>query len=168
MVLDSRVGHCAGPFITPGAGPIPRIEPRRELAGRRSHGSRIIGYRSARRRVVGADDADLPTATLTGRGWAVGALLRPAGVAGLVDDPGAHVDASASVDAPDLAAGVGAAMADPDDPDRHARAVEVFTDWLADHLREPTPEALLANLMADLLMSDPTVLRLDDAARGSP
>lgn len=101
---------------------------------------------------------------LTGRGWAVGALLRPAGVAGLVDDPGAHVDASASVDAPDLAAGVGAAMADPDDPDRHARAVEVFTDWLADHLREPTPEALLANSMADLLMSDPTVLRLDDAA----
>jgi AraC-like DNA-binding protein len=102
---------------------------------------------------------------LTGRGWAVGALLRPAGVAGLVDDPGAHIDASTPIDAPDLAASVGAAMADPDDPERHSRAVEAFTDWLVDRVPAPNEEGLLANAMSDLLMSDPTVLRLDDAAQ---
>lgn len=102
---------------------------------------------------------------LTGRGWAVGALLRPAGVAGLVDDPCAHVDASTPVDASDLADSVGAAMADPDDPERHSRAVEAFADWLMNRVPAPNEEGLLANAMSDLLMSDPTVLRLDDAAQ---
>ena len=86
-------------------------------------------------------------------------------VAGLVDDPCAHVDASTPVDASDLADSVGAAMADPDDPERHSRAVEAFADWLMNRVPAPNEEGLLANAMSDLLMSDPTVLRLDDAAQ---
>ncbi|GAB10790.1 putative AraC family transcriptional regulator [Gordonia araii NBRC 100433] len=102
---------------------------------------------------------------LTGTGWAVGALLRPAGVAALIDDPGAYVDSYQPFEAADLHDAVFAAMTDGDAATRHSRAITAFADWLADRVPEPSDEARLANAMADLLMSDPTILRLDDAAQ---
>lgn len=53
---------------------------------------------------------------LTGRGWAVGALLRPAAVPYLAPDPGRLRDQERAVDAPDLHAAVSAAMASDDAP----------------------------------------------------
>ncbi|MGO1834950.1 MAG: helix-turn-helix domain-containing protein [Actinomycetaceae bacterium] len=49
---------------------------------------------------------------LTGRGWAVGMLLRPAGLAALVPDPGALRDAERALDAPELHGAVVAAVAE--------------------------------------------------------
>ena len=99
---------------------------------------------------------------LSGRGWAVGALLEPAAVAALVDDPAAIIDREIPFDARDLQQAVSAAMASGD---RHReRAVAAFADWLVARVGVPTPVALHANRMSELLMSDSTVLRAEDAA----
>nr|WP_240897673.1 helix-turn-helix domain-containing protein [Kineococcus vitellinus] len=117
---------------------------------------------------------------ITGRGWAVGALLRPAAVPALTDDPGALRDAYVRVDAPDLVAAVSAAMSTTATGTTAAgttaagtaqvpaegvrRAVEEFARWLAARVPEVPAEARLANAVADLLDGDPSVLRLEDAA----
>ncbi|NCT92567.1 AraC family transcriptional regulator [Cellulomonas sp. APG4] len=99
---------------------------------------------------------------LAGRGWAVGALLRPAAVPALLADPGALVDGERVVDAPDLAEAVGTAMRGEDD--RHERAVAAVVAWLGDRVPEPDAEALTANALADVVSSDSAVLRVEDAA----
>lgn len=101
---------------------------------------------------------------LSGTGWAVGAMLRPAAVAALAEDPTTIVDDYRPFDAPDLHAAVSAAMSDGEDPRRHWRAVKAFSEWLGQRIPAPAEEALLANAMVDLLISDPTMLRLDEAA----
>lgn len=98
---------------------------------------------------------------LEGRGWAVGALLRPAALAVLTDAPSALVDAAIVVDAPELVAGVGAAMGAGD----HVAAVATMSRWLRERVGTPTPEALLAGRMVELIAADSAVLRLEDAAR---
>ncbi|MFC4108146.1 AraC family transcriptional regulator [Micromonospora zhanjiangensis] len=103
---------------------------------------------------------------LRGTGWAVGALLRPAAVRAFTDEPATLRDSYRSVPEPDLHAAVSAAMTAPGertDAHRH-RAVEAFTDWLTATVPAPTEEALLANVMADLVGTDPTVLTVEDAA----
>jgi AraC-like DNA-binding protein len=102
---------------------------------------------------------------LTGRGWAVGALLRPAAVPHLVEDPAAIRDAYLPLDLPDLHAAVTTAMtSDHDGAVRRSRAVDAFVHWLADTMPAPDAEALLANAMADLIDADPTVLQVEQAA----
>lgn len=108
---------------------------------------------------------------LAGRGWAVGALLRPAAVPSLLGDPGPLVDGERPVDAPELAEAVGAAMSDaPDRPDqlhqrrRHERAVAAFSEWLLRHVPETDDDALRANAFAEVISTDPSVLRVEDAA----
>ncbi|WP_263120547.1 helix-turn-helix domain-containing protein [Cellulomonas sp. RIT-PI-Y] len=98
---------------------------------------------------------------LRGRGWAVGALLRPAGLAALTDDPGALRDGER-----DGPAGLAAAVTSAWEGSAHPReaAVAAFADRLAATLDPPGDDALLANRMADLIDSDPTVLRVDDLA----
>lgn len=61
--------------------------------------------------IVGASTA-ASYRDLTGRGWAVGALLRPAAVAALVDDPAHLVDRSEQLDLPELHDTVVRAMSD--------------------------------------------------------
>lgn len=95
---------------------------------------------------------------LRGSGWAVGALLRPAALLRLSAAPADLADRHTVLDEPALQAAVAAAMPDPQ---AAARLVEA---WIVDRVGEPTPEARLANAMAGLLMTDPTILRLDDAA----
>lgn len=101
---------------------------------------------------------------LVGRGWAVGANLRPAAVATFTDDPTGLQDTYLSVDAPDLRSAVTAAMTSGPDENPSAAAVAVFTAWLVDRVGPLDEQSLLANTAADLLVTDPTVLRPDDAA----
>ncbi|WP_432520815.1 helix-turn-helix domain-containing protein [Kineococcus sp. SYSU DK006] len=105
---------------------------------------------------------------LTGRGWAVGALLRPAAVPAFTDDPAALRDAYVRVEAPDLVTAVSAAMSTAAGAQVPAeqvrRAVGEFARRLAARVPEVTAEGRLANAVADLLDGDPSVLRLEDAA----
>ena len=124
----------------------------------------VLGYPAANL-VVEAGTVTLWGATtrasereLRGSGWAVGALLKPAAYARLYDAPGALVDTHVELDAPEASTAVSAAM-----PDLAAAAAEL-SRWLAARVGQPTSDARLANAMADLLMGDPSILRLDDAA----
>lgn len=100
---------------------------------------------------------------LTGRGWAVGALLRPAAVPALVDDPRSARDRYLTLDLPGLHAAVSDAMRTAGD-DRHERAIAAFADWLQVRVPAVTDDARLANTLADLVDADSSVLRLDDVA----
>jgi AraC-like DNA-binding protein len=99
---------------------------------------------------------------LTGTGWAVGALLRPAAVPFFTDDPAALRDAYQPMDLPALADPVRRAMAGSSA--RHGLAVEAFTNWLTETVPAPAPDGLLANAMADLIDTDPAVRTVEDAA----
>jgi AraC-like DNA-binding protein len=102
---------------------------------------------------------------LTGGGWAVGALLRPAAVPHLVEDPVAIRDAYLTLDLPALHAAVTAAMTSAEDGAvRRSRAVDAFAQWLDQYLPAPGSEALLANAMADLIDGDPSVQHTTEAA----
>lgn len=102
---------------------------------------------------------------LTGTGWAVGALLRPAAVPFFAPDPERLRDSSRVLDLPDLQARVTDVMSRPaDPPERHRLAVDAFAGWLAATVPPPVPEALQANAMAELVDTDPDVLRLEDVA----
>lgn len=95
------------------------------------------------------------TRVLRGRGWAAGALLRPAGVLLFTDRPAELLDRSAPVAAPGLHRGTAEAMARADPAERHARVAGL----LIDHVRtraERVPQrdlrdGLLANRMVDLV-----------------
>lgn len=102
---------------------------------------------------------------LTGTGWAVGALLRPAAVPSFTGTPADLQDTYQTVELPDLQARVADAMNGPaDPPERHRLAVNAFADWLTASVPPPCPEAQLANAMAELIDSDPGVLRVEDVA----
>jgi len=122
--------------------------------------------------VVGPDGVELAGPTtrvsyrdLTGTGWAVGALLRPAAVPHFTPEPAVLRDASHRLDLPDLRSPVVEAMTGAvDAPQRHAGAVAAFADWLSATVGPPGPEALLANTLAELVDTDHTVLRVEDVA----
>lgn len=95
---------------------------------------------------------------LRGSGWAAGAVLTPAAFARLHDAPSDLVDAHVPLDAPELQRDVTAAMPHLD------AAAGAFAAWLTARVGPLTHEALLANAMAELLMTDASILRLDDAA----
>jgi AraC-like DNA-binding protein len=99
---------------------------------------------------------------LTGTGWAVGALLRPAAIPHFAPDPAHLRDTSRIMDLPDLHTSVTDAMSGP--ADRHRRAVDAFAGWLAATVPEPDSEALLANALVELIDTDPEVLRVEDVA----
>ncbi|WP_205304895.1 helix-turn-helix domain-containing protein [Nocardioides sp. 616] len=105
---------------------------------------------------------------LTGRGWAVGALLRPAAVPLVTGTPGALRDDYLRLDLPDLHAPVAAAMTGDLAPEtRRQRAVDAFAGWLADRgpsLAGTDEAALLANAMTDLIDGDPELLRVEQVA----
>ncbi|MDK1328258.1 helix-turn-helix transcriptional regulator [Arthrobacter sp. zg-Y1143] len=125
---------------------------------------------------------------LSGRGWAVGMLLRPAAVPMFTDDPGSLRDTEIEVDAPDLLAAVVAAMAGKpqgdDDaagadregagagvvpvPDvaevRRAAAVAAAARWLEVRVPAPDAEGRLANRLEDLIPADASITRVDQLA----
>lgn len=99
---------------------------------------------------------------LRGSGWAVGALLRPAAIAQLVEDPRAVRDLESTFDAPDLHAVVAAAM-QTDGDDVLTRATTAYTHWL-DRLTAPDDEGELANLMEDTVAGDRSLTRVEHLA----
>ncbi|MGB3829553.1 MAG: helix-turn-helix domain-containing protein, partial [Ornithinimicrobium sp.] len=102
---------------------------------------------------------------LTGRGWAIGALLRPAAVPRFIEDPQALADEYVALELPDLREPVIAIMDERgSDEERHGAAINAFTTWLIDHVPKPVGEALLANRLADAIDLNPDVLCVQDAA----
>lgn len=101
---------------------------------------------------------------LSGRGWAVGALLRPAAAVALEKEPALLRDDRALVDAADLHREVVTAMGDAraGGDDRRARAVRAFEAWLGERVPEPVSggEAALANEL-ERLLADPGIVRVD-------
>jgi len=102
---------------------------------------------------------------LTGKGWAVGALLRPAAVPALIGDAAALRDAYRQVDFPELSAAVRAAMNTQAPPEeRRGAAITAFTGWLEDRLGMPREEGLLANRMVEAAETDTSLLTASDLA----
>ncbi|HET6300789.1 helix-turn-helix domain-containing protein [Microbacterium sp.] len=144
--------------------------PEWDIAPGRSSRQEIVAYPASNLVVEGGGVGLFGPTTLrshrdlTGRGWAVGALLRPAAVGALTAEAAALVDASVSVDAPDLVRAISDAMEDPDAARRHARAAEAFSSWLIARAGAVGDEQRLANDMAALVMTDADIVRVDDAA----
>lgn len=102
---------------------------------------------------------------LVGRGWAVGALLRPAAIRTFTDEPASLRDQYRTLEHPDLLAAVSRAMdADAPDAARHADATAVLGAWLGARLGEPSEEGLLANRLVDAT-EHPTLLTAADLAK---
>lgn len=144
--------------------------PEWDLAPGQTSRQEIVGF-PATNLVVQPDGVALSGPTtrgahrdLAGRGWAVGALLRPAATAALVVDPATTVDRERPFDAPELRAAVVAAMSADDRRERLAGAVAVFSDWLPARVPSPGAEAMLANAMDDLLLQDAGILHVVEAA----
>lgn len=102
---------------------------------------------------------------LTGRGWAVGALLRPAAVPLFTHDPAELRDTQLPLALPGLLDPVVQAMGGRDPDQRRKNAVAVFSQWLLDRIPEVGPEALVANAMAELIAASADVVQVDDAAQ---
>lgn len=102
------------------------------------------------------------TRELRGAGWAVGALLRPAAVAALVDDAAVLVDAEHPFDAPDLHAAVTAAMGRDE---RHREtAVSAFSAWLSQRIGPLGAAGRQANALVDVLWGERAALTPEEAA----
>ncbi|MFE4543491.1 helix-turn-helix domain-containing protein [Arthrobacter sp. NPDC056727] len=102
---------------------------------------------------------------LAGRGWAVGALLRPAAVPLFTEDPSGLRDTEVAVSAEDLHTSVAEAMNTYDGGTRRGRAVDAFAGWLASFAGPGvSEEASLANRLMDVIGSDAGIVRVEDAA----
>lgn len=102
---------------------------------------------------------------LSGRGWAVGALLRPAGLTTLHAEPSRLRDTEVAMPAPSLHRGITEAMELADESAGRRRAIRVWETWAAEHLPAPDETAMLANAMEDLIATDPEVVRVEQVAR---
>ncbi|MCA0253624.1 MAG: helix-turn-helix domain-containing protein [Actinobacteria bacterium] len=101
---------------------------------------------------------------LRGSGWAVGALLRPAGLASLCDEPRRIRNAEAPFDAPDLHREVVLAMTE-DAAAGRARAVAAYCRWAVEHLAPADANGRLANAMEELIATDPSIVRVEQVAQ---
>ncbi len=101
---------------------------------------------------------------LSGRGWVVGALLRPAAVPAFTDDPASLRDEYVALTEPGLHARVRESLGDaPSERGRRA-ASAALADWLIARVGDPTRDALQANRMVELAEADPGLLRVGELA----
>lgn len=106
---------------------------------------------------------------LSGSGWAVGALLRPAAAPAMAPTAVPALadlrDSAAAIDEPALLREVAGAMADPQlAPDtRRDRAAAALARWIATRAPEPSTDGALANELAEAL-ADPAIIRVDQLA----
>lgn len=105
---------------------------------------------------------------LSGRGWAVGTSLRPAGIAALHPAPGRIRDIEVPFPAADLHTVVTAAMEpaalEAEGDSAITGAVEAFAAWAADRIGPPDESGLLANTMEQLVADDRSIVRVDQLA----
>ena len=97
---------------------------------------------------------------LSGRGWTVGALLRPAATAAVTDDAPAILDQYVLLDEPELHARVAEAMGAGDLAD----ACAVLEDWITRRIPVVSDEAVLANRLVALIEDDVEIVTVEDAA----
>lgn len=103
---------------------------------------------------------------LHGRGWGVGALLRPAAFGSLRVDPRSLRDRELGYHAPDLHREVTAAMSAPDDGsgERRRWAMGAYCTWIAEHLDPPDADGALANALEEVIAADRSVTRVEQVA----
>ncbi len=97
---------------------------------------------------------------LSGAGWVVGALLRPAATPAVTDDARTVLDGYPALDVPGLHAEVSAAVA-LDDFDRACGTVE---SWLTARVPTVSDDAVLANRLVAIIEDDEAILTVEDAA----
>lgn len=143
--------------------------PEWDLAPGRASRQDIVAY-PALNLVVDAAGVTLSGATtraghreLRGRGWAVGALLRPAAAAAFAAEPTTLLDSEQQLDAPALHDAVCAAMLAGGEGYRE-RAAEAFAAWLTRCATPLDRVGLLANELSRLLMSDGTITTPEQVA----
>lgn len=107
---------------------------------------------------------------LRGSGGAVGALLRPAGIARLQPDPRTIADDEVPFAAPELHDAVTAAMRAAAMPSEGGmtgrdRALAAFAEWISGRLVPPDEDGLLANAMEEIISSDRSIVRVDQLAQ---
>lgn len=141
--------------------------PEWDLAPGRSSRQELVAY-PALNLVVAPDGVTLSGASsrashrdLRGRGWAVGALLRPSAVGALEEEPAALVDRERAFEAPDLHAAVTAAMVSGEG--HRERAVAAFSAWLTARV-VPDEGARRADGLVELLLGDDGALTPEEAA----
>jgi AraC-like DNA-binding protein len=139
----------------------------------RSSRQEIVAY-PALNLVVDAEAVTLSGATtrashrdLRGVGWAVGALLRPAAVAALIENPVVLVDGERELDTPmpqvaELHDAVVAAMGSGEG--HRERAVDAFAHWLGVRVGPLGEPALQANALMEVLMGEAAALTPEEAA----
>lgn len=101
---------------------------------------------------------------LTGNGWAVGALLRPAAAACLVADLPGFVNRSINFSAPELLHSIRGTMTAREPDQARQDAVRVFSQWVLGQLPAPDQPGLMANRMEDLIATDSSLVRLEQLA----
>ncbi len=97
---------------------------------------------------------------LTGTGWAVGALLRPAATPGVTDDAPSILDEYVDVPAPDLQRAVAEAMSRAD----VAGACAALESWLTARIPTMSEEEALANRLVAAIEEDESIRSTSDAA----
>lgn len=105
---------------------------------------------------------------LRGKGWAVGALLRPAALPPLGIDPARILNTEEPVEAVGLHRRVEAAMqtaaSAPRNGAHRERAVREFLAWLTVQGVRPDQEGRLANELEEAISNDRSVVRVDQLA----
>ncbi|GAB2828635.1 helix-turn-helix domain-containing protein [Alpinimonas psychrophila] len=103
---------------------------------------------------------------LTGQGWAVGALLRPAAMPHFLTKPSTIRDTQMNIDAPDLCDAISAEMTAPREAQTNrSRAVAAYSAWIVNNITLPTPAGIQANTMADLIDADPSLIYVEHIAK---
>src|SRR5699024_1197568 len=95
---------------------------------------------------------------LEGEGWAVGALLRPAAIAQLHQDPGAIRDRQITFDASDLHEALVAAMALSHEDSNYEHAIAAYADWITKHMSPPKQDDLVANAVEELISTNRNIV----------
>lgn len=101
---------------------------------------------------------------LTGNGWAVGILLRPAALPGLGVAPAIIRDTQRRINAAELHDTIVTAMTGPEHDVARDLAVAACTDWLTANLPPPDEAALLANRLEDIVGSERAITRVEHLA----
>jgi len=101
---------------------------------------------------------------LRGRGWAVGALLRPAAIRHFLAGEPIPRDSEMPLDFPKLHRAVATEMKQENETLAREGAVKVLTSWIQKELPRPDDGGLMANRMEDLIASNADITRIEHVA----
>lgn len=93
-----------------------------------------------------------------------GALLRPAALESLCDEPSAIRDTTIALKESELHRTIVTAMEDDDEADAVAHATAAYVAWACSRLTPATERGLLANAIEELIATDSEIVRIDQIA----